>query len=247
MKNNTDTTISKDFDQVVFSGDPHGSFARLYYYCIASKMTDKSLMILLGDVCVNYFLNDNDLPQKRNLALLPCKVLIVHGNHEARAYKQPGYTEQDFCGGKVYVHPDFPNQLFAKDGSIFHINGVTMAVCGGAYSVDKWYRIDNGLPWFEDEQPDEQTRRYVEEQLAGADWKVDLMLTHTCPHECEPRDAFIKGICQGEVDKTVEHWFDEIKKNLDYKKWLCGHFHIERSEGKMEFLFENYLRLEDLI
>ena len=33
---------------------------------------------------------------------------------------------------------------------------------GGAYSIDKYYRIRNGLPQFETEQPDEAIKEYVE-------------------------------------------------------------------------------------
>lgn len=37
-----------------------------------------------------------------------------------------------------------------------------MMPIGGAYSIDKYYRIRNGLSWFDTEQPDEAIKEYVE-------------------------------------------------------------------------------------
>lgn len=57
---------------------------------------------------------------------------------------------------------EIENLLFAKDGEIYNFNGKKVMSIGGAYSIDKYYRIRNGLPWFETEQPDEAIKEYVE-------------------------------------------------------------------------------------
>ena len=54
--------------------------------------------------------------------------------------------------GKVWVEEAYPNILFAKDGEIYDIAGMKTIVIGGAYSVDKFYRLSKGYNWFEDEQ-----------------------------------------------------------------------------------------------
>lgn len=61
------------------------------------------------------------------------------------------------------VEEQYPNILFAKDGEIYNFHGKKVMPIGGAYSVDKYYRIRNGLPWFESEQPDEVIKEYVEQ------------------------------------------------------------------------------------
>lgn len=38
-------------------------------------------------------------------------------------------------------------------------------VIGGAYSVDKFYRLSKGYNWFEDEQPSDEIKAYVESNL----------------------------------------------------------------------------------
>ena len=51
----------------------------------------------------------------------------------------------------------YPNKFFACDGFSYQVmleDGKTFnaLVVGGAYSIDKYYRLENGWPWFEDEQ-----------------------------------------------------------------------------------------------
>ena len=53
----------------------------------------------------------------------------------------PTYQEMKWNDGIVYVEKDYPNLLFAKDGEIYNINGKKTLVIGGAYSVDRDYRI----------------------------------------------------------------------------------------------------------
>lgn len=43
--------------------------------------------------------------------------------------------------GIVYVEEQYPNILFAKDGEIYNFNGKKVMPIGGAYSIDKYYRI----------------------------------------------------------------------------------------------------------
>lgn len=55
--------------------------------------------------------------------------------------------------GIVYCEPEFPNILFAKDGEIYDFDGNKAIAIGGAYSVDKEYRLIVGAHWFCDEHP----------------------------------------------------------------------------------------------
>ena len=77
------------------------------------------------------------------------------------------------------VEEQYPNILFAKDGEIYNFHGKKVMPIGGAYSVDKYCRIRNRLPWFESEQPDEMIKEYVEQQLDKAKWNVDRALTYS--------------------------------------------------------------------
>ena len=140
----------------------------------------------------------------------------------------------------MYVEEQYPNILFAKDGEIYNFNGKKVMPIGGAYSIDKYYRIRNGLPWFETEQPDEAIKKYVEQKLDKVNWQLDIVLSHTVPIECEPIWAFIPGLDQSTVDKSTEKWLQYIYDNLEFTEWYAGHYHVECEESGVRIMFEEY-------
>lgn len=75
------------------------------------------------------------------------------------------YKTKKYCSGMVWYEDEYPNILFAKDGEIYDFNGYSCIAIGGAYSVDKCYRLARGWAWFENEQPSEEIKSYVEQQL----------------------------------------------------------------------------------
>lgn len=154
------------------------------------------------------------------------------------------YEEQEWNGGIVYVEPDFPNMLFAKDGEIYDLDGRKTIVIGGAYSLDKYVRLRNGDPWFESEQPDERIKEYVESQLEKVDWEVDCVLTHTAPISWEPTYAFLPGVEQSTVDKSTEKWLETISQDLSFSEWYCGHYHVDDQMGPITLMFNEIAELE---
>jgi len=135
------------------------------------------------------------------------------------------------------VEEEYPNLLFAKDGEIYDLEGTKAIAIGGAYSVDKWYRLQCDLNWFPDEQPSDVIKARVEHRLAEVDWKIDAVLTHTCPFRYIPREAFLHGVDQSTVDNSTELWLDTIAERLNYQAWFCGHWHIDKRIDRMHFLF----------
>lgn len=115
-------------------------------------------------------------------------------------------------------------------------------VCGGAYSVDKFWRIARGVNWFADEQPTDRTKELCERILEQSAWKVDRVLTHTCPQRYVPTEMFLSGVDQSTVDTSTERWLDTLCERLTFEKWLCGHYHTNKSIDKMLFLFEDIVQ-----
>lgn len=60
-----------------------------------------------------------------------------------------------------------------------------------------------------------------------------------CPLKYEPIEAFIDGIDSRNVDKSTEIWLDSIEESVHYGKWYCGHFHIKKRTGKIQFMYED--------
>ena len=120
------------------------------------------------------------------LESLPITIFAIHGNHEQRPYMIDSYKEKLWHVGTVFYEEEYPSILFAKDGEIFDLKGKQTVVMGEAYSIDKAIRIAYGWGWWEDEQPSDEIKKYVEQQLEKSGWQVDVVLSHTTPLKYEP-------------------------------------------------------------
>lgn len=222
------------------TGDTHGSFERIYEFCYQFKTTNEDVMIILGDAGINYYEGKREEELKRMLDDFPITFFCIHGNHEQRPYAIPGYHEETWNGGTVYVEKKYPTILFAKDGEVYDFDGNSAIVIGGAYSVDKFYRLSRHYAWFDNEQPSDEIKNNVMKKLDEIGWNVDLVLTHTTPLKYEPVEVFLSMIDQSTVDKSTEQWLNEIEHNLSYKKWYCGHYHTKKKIDKLQIMFEDY-------
>ena len=216
---------------IYITGDTHRDFIRLHNL----KETEKDMLIVLGDAGINYYLNEEDTKYKEYLNSFKIKLFCVRGNHEERPKNINTYKEVDMFGGKVYIEENYPNLIFAKDGEIYNIDGLSVLVIGGAYSVDKEYRLMYGHQWFKDEQLSKKEMNNILDKVK--DKHFDIVLTHTSPYKYEPREVFIPGLDQSKIDKSMEHFLDKIEESISYNKWYCGHYHIEKQIDKLEFMF----------
>lgn len=231
---------------VYITGDIHGHVEFIQALIDLQNITQNDIIVLLGDVGLNYYGNDHgDRDRKRKLDAYGIPILCIHGNHEARPESMITYREASWHGGTVYVEEEFPNLRFAKDGEVYDLEGTKAIAIGGAYSVDKWYRLQNGLHWFPDEQPSNASKARVEAKLDSIGWQVDVVLSHTCPYRYLPREALLGWVDQSLVDNSTEQWLETIEKRLDYRLWFCGHFHIEKRIDKMRFLYHSSLCLNE--
>lgn len=226
-------------DMIYITGDTHRDFTRIERFCQRMDTSKDDIIIILGDAGVNYFPGIADDNLKKILSALPVTLFCIHGNHEMRPESLPFYQLVEYKGGHVYVEPEFPSLLFARDGDIFDLAGRSTLVIGGAYSVDKEYRIMHGLGWFSDEQPDEVIRKRTEASLDRVSWCVDTVLSHTVPYKYRPLEVFMPGLDQSSVDDSTERYLDSIEDFLSYDRWFCGHFHTEKKVDRLRIMFED--------
>ena len=223
---------------IYITGDTHGKFERFEKFCFENKVSRDDIMIILGDVGLNYWENSDDSDNKREVEKFGMTFFCIHGNHEQRPFAIASYKTKEFHGGLVWYEEEFPDILFAKDGEIYNFDGYECIVIGGAYSVDKNFRLAHGWKWFANEQPSKEIKEYVESQLAKRDYKIDVVLSHTCPLDYQPIEVFLSGIDQSKVDSSTEEWLNEIEHKLDYKKWYCGHYHTYKKFYNVEMMFQ---------
>ncbi len=222
---------------IYITGDKHADFREVFYFCYANKTTVDDILIVLGDAGINYYANEKDYMLKNGLREYPITFFCIHGNHEERPENIESYKTKKFHNGIVYYEEDYPNILFAKDGEIYNFNNHKVLVIGGAYSVDKYFRLARGYNWYESEQPSKKTKNKVKKVLKDFDNKIDIILSHTCPYKYLPREMFLEGIDQSTVDNSTEYFLDEIEESTDYTLWYCAHYHTDKKIDKLIFMF----------
>lgn len=250
----------------LLTGDTHGNVVgRLekIHMFLPSFKPEETAVIILGDAGLNFWLNKTDKKNKEKTSAFGYTIYCVRGNHEERPENLPEY-HLEFDGNVdnlIYIEDDYPNIRFFADGVKYNIDGYSVLTIGGAYSVDKWYRLAkagatdkldpnyNNLKktgWFPDELLDADEMKGILDNIRGKEY--DFVFTHTCPLSWEPNDLFLNFIDQDSVDKSMEAWLDEVKNEILWKYWCFGHFHADRSERPhVEQYYERYETLNDVV
>ena len=221
---------------------------------------EETAIIILGDAGLNFWLNNTDKKYKKTLNNIGYHIYCVRGNHEERPENLSYELSYDpEVSGIVYDDPDFENIKYFVDGGEYTIEGHSALVIGGAYSIDKWYRLARAgysrdeaetadpkkCGWFKDECLTLQKMQAISDKCKGK--KFDFVLSHTCPLSWEPSDLFLGGVDQTTVDKSMEIWMDELKNKIDWRIWLFGHYHADRVERPcVEQMYMDYENLNTI-
>ena len=238
---------------IYITGDLHGQEWVIDNFTRTCKTTREDILILLGDACFNFYADKRDHDLKEKAAQFPITIFAVHGNHEIRPENIPTYREISWKGGTAYAEEEFPNLIFARCGEIYDLNGIRTMPIGGAHSIDKNSRIehrreDGWCGWWEDEEPTDEIRARVEARLEKEDWKIDAILSHTCPtqlfKELNKMNTFTDFSILIKIRHGVhrtEEWLETIEQRLVYKKWYFGHYHKSRGFDRFVCLYTDIL------
>ena len=238
------------------TGDKHRRFDKVKKFCQEMNTRRKDVLIVLGDAGFNYYDDKRDDELKKEISQLSITLFCLHGNKENRPQNIGTYGIRSFCGGKVYYEPKYPNIYFAIDGEIYTFEGKKYMVVGGAHSVDKMRCLEEGTPFWHDEMPDDTTKKTVERHLQREGNMIYGMMTHTCPVDYLPTEMFIstrqnadikrkfrkakiKKTFKPDIDRSTEIWLGKLEKELDYKVWFCGHYHIDKEIDKIQMMYHN--------
>lgn len=219
------------------TGDTHRNFEHIEYFCKKFNTSKSDTMIVLGDAGLNYWQNNSDRNLKRKVSEMPIKFFFIRGNHEIRPQDIWSYELVKYCGSLAYVEKEFPDLAFAVDGQIYEIDGKKVLTIGGAYSIDKDYRLRVGHNWFSNEQLSADEMADISNKYNGE--SVDYILSHTAPDSDVPYYLLPQQFANIPTDKSMELWMDMLKENIEYKKWYCGHYHITYNAEKTRFMYND--------
>lgn len=222
---------------VYLTGDTHGDFVRVQNFCKKMNTTKEDILIVLGDNAVNFSNPLSDLNLRKQLSKLPITFFLIRGNHDKRPSDVPGMTIVKKFENDCLWQKKWPNIYYALDGLVYNFDNNQCLVIGGAYSIDKAYRL-RCCPdtWFENEQLSQDEMAKIKESCFGIE--CDYVLTHTAPESKVPHWMLPNMVVN--ADNTMELFFDELKQNIKYKKWYCGHYHIETVVDDVIFMYNDY-------
>ena len=222
-------------EMIWLCGDTHGSLdidkVEEFFEALEceQKVTKEDYLIILGDAGVCWGDEDRDDEVQEILHNLPCTVLWLDGNHE-NFDKIEGFPVEEWHGGKVqYIKNDI---IHLMRGQIYEIQGKSFFVFGGGYSIDKHWRIPY-VSWWPQEMPLEEEYEEGLSNLEKVNFKVDYVLSHTCPGHIA--HLLVADVLPGEEE--LQNYFDDLSQKLDFDMWYFGHWHMDQSEGKYRCLW----------
>lgn len=74
--------------------------------------------------------------------------------------------------------------------------------------------------------------------------REDVFLAHTCPYDHRPVECFLSGVDERGVDNSMERFLQEIVDMTDWNEFYCGHWHIDKQDAKIRFLFGDIVMVE---
>lgn len=211
-------------------------------------------LICLGDVGFNFYLNPTDRKRKEFAQNSGYIFYCIRGNHELRPENLPNIVDiyDEDVDNFILIEKAYPNVRYLIDGEEYKFGEYSTLVIGGAYSIDKWYRLD-GRPedteqwtgWFKNEMLSTKEMALITRHCCNN--LYDFVLTHTCPKSWEPTDLFIGGIDQNTIDKSMENWLDIFKDCIYWNVWLFGHYHDDRYvQPGVEMFYHAIVDLDDI-
>lgn len=245
-------------------GDTHGTFLWMSNGCLKDYKPEETAILILGDAGFDFYLNKTDERKKKEVEAKGYYIYFLRGNHEQRPSLVPGYEiiNDPEVKGAVYCDPRFPHIRAFMDYGFYQIKGYTCLIIGGAYSVDKAWRLmragnlteETNIPkksgWFNDEQltKEEMADCLQKVKLFHATGKVvDFVFTHTCPYSYQPRDMFLDFIDQSTVDNSMELWLDKVGDSVNWGVWCFGHYHADRLEAPhVEQYYNDIEEIDDI-
>jgi predicted phosphodiesterase len=223
---------------LMFLGDLHGQFNIINQYIKTYKIENVHI-IQVGDFGVGFapIFKEKRLLEMTNDVLVKKNIHVwsIRGNHD---YK-PHFENDPFQLSNIHLVPDY---------TVLDLCGKKILCIGGAVSVDRAWRYTklqkSGIfenttlgkeTWWDDEV------FVIERDKLSQMRDIDIVVTHTAPHYCEPDNTFgfgpfVESIVRESGDEELKtdllierqlltDTFQILKLNNNIKLAFYGHFH----------------------
>lgn len=236
-------------NRIFICADTHGLMdIKKIKNLVKSKQLDKEdYIIICGDVGFGWN-EDITYALYEFYNKLETNILFIDGNHEN--FNELNKFPTELWKGGV-THRIGRRIRYLTRSQVFNICGKTFLTLGGADSHDFENSIE-GESWFREEKI---TKDNINEALVNVKKfknKVDYILTHT-PNYIFTKKLYEKFTQCGEsfpifLQAKLNYnqsgrKLDEIAEKVEFKKWFCGHWHIDEKIDKYCMIYENIIEI----
>ncbi len=225
------------------TGDTHGGLDKFEYIEEMFEPTEKDYVIICGDW--GFLFSDSQFAHDNFEKLTERKytILFLDGNHERFPLLNDTkkFPVEEWNGGKV--HRIRPNIIHLMRGQVFDIEGKSFFTFGGAFSVDRGFKVRNVSYW-DEEIPNQDEINEGRASLEKVGNKVDYIMTHTLPSSVIRMLGFD---VDDKPDKHFTDFLDDVRTTVEYKKWFAGHFHLDKyanESDNIRILYNNVVVIE---
>lgn len=215
--------------RLLVTGDLHGDAAALTM--IGKQMEPRDILFAAGDFGFLFlddeqehsFLTDVDLFLRKNESY----IVFVDGNHENHK-ALAAFPTEEWQGAKV--HRIRSHIIHVMRGEVLTLKGKRIYCFGGAFSIDRSWRVLNES-WWEEEIPTDEEFSHGTKTLEKYGYNIDYVLTHTCPLNMLP--------CLGSYhaapeERPLQNYFQWVSEQIapSLKQWFFGHWHQDKAIGE---------------
>lgn len=226
--------------RIFITGDTHGevdiSKLNAKKFPQGKNLTRDDYVIICGDFGGIWDGSNTDKYVLNWYNKKPWTTLFVDGNHENFSLLKQ-YPVTEWNGGRVHKISD--NIYHLMRGQVFVLNGKKFFTFGGASSIDRQFR-EEYVSWWREELPNQFECRKAMETLEANNYSVDYVITH-----CLPMDIVKLFFGEYACQDTATKFLQEVYETVDYKKWFCGHYHIDLEiiDLRIQMLYQNIIEL----
>ncbi|MBQ7798019.1 MAG: metallophosphoesterase [Clostridia bacterium] len=236
-------------NRIFVCGDTHGTLdaKKIERLCKDKILDYKDYIIICGDAGIVW---SDDVTENHITFYekLNTNILFIDGNHE-NFDKLKRYPMEMWNGG--LTHKISTHIHFLLRGQIFDIMGRKILTIGGADSHDRKDRINHVSWWWEESISDYHIELALQ-NLTKVNNRVDYIITHT-PCEYFANELYQLFTQCGEqfppyLQKKMDCNQSGIKLNqiadvASYKKWFCGHWHIDEQIDNFVVLYNSIIEI----
>lgn len=202
--------------RVLVCGDWHGNLAHMKAAVRAAEVHGCQVLVQVGDLGILWpgeHVKSFDLPLTEELAKRNITFVFADGNHDNHALLR------EFDPAPDGFVESLPGVWWAPRGHRWAWSGIKFAALGGAFSVDRSWRVEGTSVWAALEEPT------LEEADRLGDEPIDVLLTHDVPTGV-PFDWWMKldGDVMGAAGATRTLLANVVEK-LHPQIVFSGHHH----------------------